>query len=67
MRFPGADAVAARGPVAAVQALTNALRGGPGPAAGPARVSAGLTDDQFLLMPSQTLTAADVKAATAAG
>jgi hypothetical protein len=63
VRFPGADAVAARGPVAAVQAITNALRGGPGPA----RVSAGLTDDQFLLMPSQTLTAADVKAATAAG
>jgi hypothetical protein len=52
VRFPGADAVAARGPVAAVQAITNALRGGPGPAAGPARVSAGLTDDQFLLMPS---------------
>ncbi len=66
MRFLDADAVAALGPAAAVQAITNALRGGLDPAADPARVSVDLTNGQFLLMPSETLTAVGVKVATVA-
>ena len=66
MRYLDADAVAVLGPAAAVQAITNALRGGLDPAADPARVSVDLTNGQFLLMPSETLTAAGVKVATVA-
>ena len=66
MRFLDADAVAALGPAAAVQAITDALRSGLDPAADPARVGVGLTSGQFLLMPSETLTATGVKVTTVA-
>ena len=66
MRFLDADAVAALGPLAAVEAITDALRGGLDPAADPARVPIDLTSGQFLLMPSETLAAAGVKVATVA-
>ena len=66
MRFLDADAVAALGPAAAVQAITDALRGGLNPAADPHRVSVGLTEGEFLLMPSETLTDAGVKVVTIA-
>ena len=66
MRFLDADAVAALGPAAAVHAITDALRGGLNPAADPHRVSVGLTEGEFLLMPSETLTDAGVKVVTIA-
>lgn len=66
MRFLDPDAVAALGPAAAVQAITDALRGGLNPAADPHRVSVGLTEGEFLLMPSETLTDAGVKVVTIA-
>lgn len=66
MRFIDAASVAALGPAAAVQAITDALRGGLDPATDPARVSVGLANGQFLLMPSQTPTAAGVKVVTVA-
>jgi ornithine cyclodeaminase/alanine dehydrogenase-like protein (mu-crystallin family) len=66
VRFLDADAVAAIGPAATIQAITDALRGGLDPAADPARVSVELTNGQFLLMPSETLSAAGVKVATVA-
>ena len=66
MRFLDADAVAALGSAAAVQAITDALRGGLNPAADPHRVSVGLTEGEFLLMPSETLTDAGVKVVTIA-
>ena len=66
MRFLDARAVAALGPAAAVQAITKALQGGVDPAADPARVSVDLTKGQFLLMPSETSTAAGVKVVTVA-
>lgn len=66
MRFLDADAVAALGPAAAVQAITDALRRGLNPAADPHRVSVGLTEGEFLLMPSETLTDAGVKVVTIA-
>jgi ornithine cyclodeaminase/alanine dehydrogenase-like protein (mu-crystallin family) len=66
VRFLDADAVAALGPAAAVQAVIDALRGGLDPAVDPARVSVDLTNGQFLLMPSETLTAAGVKVVTVA-
>jgi len=66
MRFLDADAVAALGPAAAVEAITDALRGGLDPAADPARVSVELTKGQFLLMPSQSSAAAGVKVVTVA-
>ena len=66
MRFFDAAAVAELGPVAAVQAITDALRGGLNPAADPHRVSVGLTEGEFLLMPSETLTDAGVKVVTIA-
>jgi ornithine cyclodeaminase len=66
MRFLDAAAVAALGPAAAVQAITDALRGGLDPAADPARVSVDLGKGQFLLMPSETPAAAGVKVVTVA-
>ncbi|WP_222265983.1 ornithine cyclodeaminase family protein [Modestobacter marinus] len=66
MRFLDADAVAALGPVAAVRAITDALRGGLDPATDPPRTTVGLSQGQFLLMPSETAAAAGVKVATVA-
>ena len=66
MRFLDADAVAALGPAAAVRAITDALRGGVDPAADPPRVSVGLTQGQFLLMPSEAPGGAGVKVVTVA-
>ena len=58
MRFLDADAVAALGPAAAVEAITQALRGGLDPSVDPARMSVDLTNGQFLLMPSWLVLAA---------
>jgi ornithine cyclodeaminase len=66
VRVIDAAGVAALGPAAAVQAITNALRGGFDPATDPARVSVDLTKGQFLLMPSQTSAAVGVKVVTVA-
>lgn len=66
MRFFDAAAVAELGPAAAVQAITDALRGGVDPAADPPRISVGLTQGEFLLMPSEALTDAGVKVVTIA-
>lgn len=66
MRFYDADAVAALGPAAAVQAVTDALRSGLDPSADPARIPVELARGEFLLMPSQTTAAAGVKVATVA-
>ena len=66
MRFLDEGAVAALGPAAAVQAITDALRGGLDPAADPPRVSVGLTQGEFLLMPSEALAEAGVKVVTIA-
>jgi ornithine cyclodeaminase/alanine dehydrogenase-like protein (mu-crystallin family) len=66
VRFLDAGAVAALGPAAAVQAITEALRSGVDPAADPARVSVDLAKGQFLLMPSQTSAVAGVKVVTVA-
>ena len=66
MRYLDAAAVAALGPAAAIDALTTALRDGLDPAADPARSAVGLTNGQFLLMPSQTPAAAGVKVVTVA-
>ena len=66
MRYLDADQVAALGPAAAVQAITDALRGGLDPAADPARTGVDLSRGQFLLMPSETAAAAGVKVVTVA-
>jgi ornithine cyclodeaminase/alanine dehydrogenase-like protein (mu-crystallin family) len=66
VRFLDADAVAALGPAAAVEAIIQALRGGLDPSADPARMSLDLTNGQFLLMPSETSAAAGVKVVTVA-
>lgn len=66
MRFLDAEAVAALGPAAAVQAVIDALRGGLDPAADPPRVSVVVTNGQLLLMPSETPGAAGVKVVTVA-
>lgn len=66
MRFIDAADVAALGPVGAVQAVTDALRGGLDPATDPSRVPIDLANGQFLLMPSQTPIAAGVKVVTVA-
>lgn len=66
MRFVDAAGVAALGPAAAVDAVTEALRGGLDPADDPPRVPVELAAGQFLLMPSQTPTAAGVKVVTVA-
>ncbi|MGY1680133.1 ornithine cyclodeaminase family protein [Geodermatophilus sp. SYSU D01176] len=66
MRVLDADAVAALGPVAAVRAITDALRGGLDPATDPPRAAVGLSHGQFLLMPSETPAAAGVKVVTVA-
>ena len=66
MRFLDADDVAALGPAGAVQAITDALRSGIDPAADPPRVQVGLTQGQFLLMPSEGPAAAGVKVVTVA-
>jgi ornithine cyclodeaminase len=58
--------VAALGPAAAVQAITDALRGGLDPAGDPARIPVDLGRGQFLLMPSETTAAAGVKVVTVA-
>jgi ornithine cyclodeaminase len=61
-----ADAVAALGPAGAVRAITDALGAGLDPATDPPRTAVGLTSGQFLLMPSETPSAAGVKVATVA-
>jgi ornithine cyclodeaminase/alanine dehydrogenase-like protein (mu-crystallin family) len=66
VRFLDASAVAALGPVAAVRAVTDALRGGVDPATDPPRIPVGLTHGQFLLMPSQAAAGAGVKVVTVA-
>jgi ornithine cyclodeaminase/alanine dehydrogenase-like protein (mu-crystallin family) len=66
VRFLDAGAVAALGPAGAVQAITDALRGGLDPAADPHRVSVRLTHGEFLLMPSEALAEAGVKVVTIA-
>jgi len=66
VRFLDADAVLALGPVAAVRAISEALRGGLDPAADPPRVSVGLSHGEFLLMPSEAPGAAGVKVVTVA-
>jgi ornithine cyclodeaminase len=66
MRYLDADAVAALGPAAAVRAITEALLGGLDPTVDPARTAVGLSHGQFLLMPSETATAAGVKVVTVA-
>jgi ornithine cyclodeaminase/alanine dehydrogenase-like protein (mu-crystallin family) len=66
VRFLDADAVAALGPAAAVQAVTDALCGGLDPAVDPARIPVELANGQFLLMPSESLDAAGVKIVTVA-
>jgi ornithine cyclodeaminase/alanine dehydrogenase-like protein (mu-crystallin family) len=66
VRFLDADAVAALGPAAAVRAITDALRGSVDPALDPPRIPVGLTQGQFLLMPSETDTAVGVKVVTVA-
>lgn len=66
MRFIDAATVASLGPAAAVRAITDALRDGLDPAADAGRVPVGLTNGQFLLMPSETPAAVGVKVATVA-
>ena len=66
MRLLDADAVAALGPAGAVRAMTDALRGGLDPASDPPRAAVGLARGQFLLMPSESASAAGVKVATVA-
>ncbi len=66
MRFLDAAAVAALGPVGAVRAITDALRGGLDPATDTPRSAVGLAHGQFLLMPSEAPAAAGVKVATVA-
>ena len=66
MRFLDADAVAALGPAGAVEAIIDALRRGLDPADDPPRLPVDLTSGQFLLMPSESPSAAGVKIATVA-
>jgi ornithine cyclodeaminase len=66
VRFLDAGAVGALGPAGAVQAITDALRGGLDPATDPPRATLGLSRGQFLLMPSEVPTAAGVKIVTVA-
>ena len=66
MRFYDAEAVAALGPAAAVDAVVAALRHGLDPAHDPVRIPVGLDRGQFLLMPSHTAAAVGVKVATVA-
>jgi len=58
--------VAALGPAAAVEAITEAVLSGVDPAADPPRVSVDLAHGEVLLMPSQTPAAAGVKVVTIA-
>jgi ornithine cyclodeaminase len=66
VRFLDADAVAALGPAAAVQAIIDALRGGLDPGDDPARIAVGLPNGQLLLMPSSAAAVAGVKVVTVA-
>lgn len=66
MEYFDADAVAALGPAAAIRAVTGALVGGLEPAIDPARNVVALSSGQFLLMPSESGSAAGVKVATVA-
>jgi ornithine cyclodeaminase/alanine dehydrogenase-like protein (mu-crystallin family) len=66
VRFLDADAVAALGPAGAVRAITDALVDGLDPATDPARSAVDLTFGHFLLMPSESASAAGVKVATVA-
>jgi ornithine cyclodeaminase/alanine dehydrogenase-like protein (mu-crystallin family) len=66
VRFLDSGAVAALGPAAAVEAITEALLSGMDPADDPPRVSVGLPRGEFLLMPSQTPAGAGVKVVTIA-
>ena len=66
MRFLDSGAVAALGPAAAVNAITDALLSGVEPATDPPRVSVGLAQGEFLLMPSETPAGAGVKVVTIA-
>jgi ornithine cyclodeaminase len=66
MKYLDDGAVAALGPAAAVEAITDALLGEVDPAADPPRVSVPLAQGEFLLMPSETTASAGVKVATVA-
>jgi ornithine cyclodeaminase/alanine dehydrogenase-like protein (mu-crystallin family) len=66
VRSLDAAAVAALGPAGAVRAITDALRGGLDPATDPPRAAVGLSQGQFLLMPSEVPAAAGVKVVTVA-
>lgn len=66
MRFLDAEAVAALGPAAAVEAIIDALLSGVDPVSDAPRVSVVLAHGELLLMPSQTPAAAGVKAVTIA-
>jgi len=66
VRFLDSGAVAALGPAAAVNAITDALLSGVEPATDPPRVSVGLAQGEFLLMPSETPAGAGVKVVTIA-
>jgi ornithine cyclodeaminase len=66
VRVLEADAVAALGPAAAVQAIVDALRGGMDPAADHARIPVPLSHGQFLLMPSEADASAGIKVVTVA-
>lgn len=66
MRYLDADAVAALGYAAAIEAVRAALRDGVDPAADPPRTAVDLTAGQFLLMPAQDPAAAGVKVVTVA-
>ena len=66
MRFFDADAVAALGYGAAIEAVLAALREGFDPASDPPRAAVDLSHGQFLLMPSEAGGAAGVKVVTVA-
>lgn len=66
MRFVDAEAVAALGPAAAVQAIRDVLHGGFDPAGGPPRLPIDLAHGQLLLMPAESSAGAGVKVVTVA-
>ena len=66
MKFLDAQAVAALGYSAAIEAVLRALREGFDPALDPPRAAVNLSHGQFLLMPSEVAAAAGVKVVTVA-
>lgn len=66
MRYFDADAVAALGPIAAMEAIIDVLRADVDPASDIPRVSVDLARGQFLLMPSEGIAGSGVKVATVA-